>query len=73
MEYLQSIEGADSIALAANEDIQEILRTQRNGKKHFGSAPATAQNTQLGFKQNNAEAEMMELRAENERLRNAPK
>jgi hypothetical protein len=75
MEYLQSIQGEQAIQLAANEDIQEILRQQRNGKKNFGvsTQPATAQNTQLGFKQNNAEAEMMELRAENERLRNAPK
>lgn len=75
MEYLQSIEGADSIALAANEDIQEILRQQRNGKKHFGSVPTTAQNnSQIGFRPNNADTELIELREKVARLeRNAPK
>ena len=45
MEFIRSIEGEQAIAAAASADIQEMLSSQRNGKKHFGSPvgiPASA-------------------------------
>lgn len=37
MEFIRSIEGEQAIAAAASADIQEMLSSQRNGKKHFGT------------------------------------
>ena len=36
MEFLHSIEGEQTIAAAAADDIRQMLLEQRNGKKHFG-------------------------------------
>lgn len=37
MEFIQSVEGEQSIADAASQDIQSLLLEQRNGLKHFGT------------------------------------
>ena len=40
-EYLKTVEGRQSIATAANEDIRELLLKQRNGPVHWGVAPGS--------------------------------
>jgi hypothetical protein len=74
MEYLQSIEGEDAIAAAAYEDIRAMLLQQRNGKQHFGKQPTEKPiDVTAEFSQKSADVELVELRAEVARLRNAPK
>ena len=48
MEFVNSIEGAEAIGVAATDDIRALLLKQRNGKKHFAGANV-AVDPALGF------------------------